>query len=96
MKYWLRGGLISLGIFVTIIGLSIILPSNDLGNVFYWILFFAGFPAFILARLIPVGIGFGSLYNFFVMIIPYSFALGSLAGWIVEKVKAKGQNNSAL
>ena len=87
LSYWLRGGIISFILFLILLILSFISPRSDMGNIFHWVLLGLGLPAYILARFIPLG--FGPFSSFFVLIIPYSFVIGAIIGWIVGKIKSK-------
>ena len=87
MKSWLKGGIINLIIFIVLLTLSITFPNSDVGNVFSWILLVLGLPAFLLSKFISIG--FGSFSSFFILVIPYSFLLGALIGWVIGKVKSR-------
>lgn len=89
MRYWLRGGLISFSIFAVLIVLAMVSSSSDMGNIYHWILLVIGLPAFVLSYFI--NIGFGPFSGFFIMLFPYSFALGALIGWVIEKIKEKSK-----
>jgi len=89
MKAWLKVGLIGLGVFVLLFILSMLLgKTSDMGNIFDWIILILGFPALILARFVHIGflssMGFSV---FFVLLIPYSFALGALIGYLIGRFK---------
>ena len=80
---WLKGGLIAL--VIILIDIAFI---NYLGEGFFHIIIvIIGFPMFIFAIFLAKIFGDGNYFLF--SMIPYSFILGSLIGWIVGKVKSK-------
>lgn len=90
MKTWLKGALIFLGIVIVLIILDqitllFIQPGGMVGRVdtpFSLPLVIIGLPlAFLIGR--------GPPSIFFIALIPYSFILGAIIGWIIGKIKSK-------
>jgi len=93
-RHWLRGGIVSLVLFLILLVLSIVSPSSDMGNVFHYVLLLMGFPVYFLSRFIPIS--FGPFTSFSVLIIPYSFVVGALIGWIYGKIKKRKQRGQKI
>lgn len=83
--YWLWGGIISFIIYTILIFLVFNTPGGDLGNIYVWIVLILSIPVFvftyILDHLVP---NLPELIYYF-LIFPYSFGVGALIGWLLEK-----------
>lgn len=89
-KYWLKGGMISLIVFGTLIILIIFGGrGSEVGGFFGLVLLFIAFPVIILERFFQFS--FGPFSGFAILTIPYSFIFGSIVGCIYGKIKNRNK-----